>query len=135
MKNNIHEFSYINNLKNLRLSFFKTLRILTLNRETCLVFMLSKSLRRKIAKKFETGSEPKSLSIFFINNFFFSSQPMPQQFPPNSGAPSGFPPSSAAPSGSSTGGFPPTPTSPVQNLASRLGNYSLNQVKKNQNLF
>ena len=65
----------------------------------------------------------------------YPSQPMPQQFPPNSGAPSGFPPSSAAPSGSSTGGFPPTPTSPVQNLASRLGNYSLNQVKKFQNLF
>merc|ERR1719464_927065 len=57
----------------------------------------------------------------------YPSQPMPQQFPPSSGTPSGFPPSSAAPSGSSTGGFPPTPTSPVQNLASRLGNYSLNQ--------
>ena len=80
----------------------------------------------------------KAKQFFFKTIFIFRppsrpqypSQPMPQQFPPNSGAASGFPPSSAAPSGSSTGGFPPTPTSPVQNLASRLGNYSLNQVKK-----
>ena len=76
-------FPCIDNLKNLRLSFFKTLRNLTLDAKTWLVFMLSKSLRRKIAKKFERGSEPKSISIFFLLMIsFFQANQCPNNFRP-----------------------------------------------------
>ena len=62
----------------------------------------------------------------------YPNQAMPPQFPPSTSGPAaapqpgsgGFPPSSQP----GNGGFPPSSTPSVQGLASRLGNYSLNQV-------